>query len=89
MLVEARRQVSRAVGLFSGVDFPVDATMVGARLFNERRGQIVTPVYGAVTTGSLWKFLSLVENALAVDPPEYAISDPGTVVGTLVAMLRA
>lgn len=133
VLVEVRRQVGRSVGLFSGVDFPVDAaqgltgvcdflvsrgpgqlvyqapvlllveakrddlrlglgqcmaTMVGAQLYNERRGQVVTPVYGVVTTGSLWKFLSLVGTTLAVDPTEYAITAPGLVVGTLVAMVR-
>ena len=134
VLVEARRQVARTVGIFSGVDFPVDAslglnglcdflislgpgqlvyqvpvltmveakrddlklglgqcmaTMVGAQLFNERRNQVVTPVYGVVTTGSLWKFLSLAGSTLAVDPTEYAISGLNEVVGTLVAMLRA
>ena len=134
VLVEARRQVNRGVGIFSGVDFPVDpalglngvcdflisrgpgqliyqapvlalveakrddirlglgqcmATMVGARIYNKRHDKIVSPVYGVVTTGSLWKFLSLVGDTLAVDPTEYAISDLAGVVGTLVAMLRA
>ena len=133
VLVEARRQVNRTVGIFSGVDFPVDttlglnglcdflisrgpgqliyqapilalveakrddirlglgqcmATMVGAQIYNERHNKNISSIYGVVTTGSLWKFLSLAGTTLAVDPTEYAIADLAGVVGTLVAMLR-
>ncbi|MFQ4137773.1 hypothetical protein PGN35_015765 [Nodosilinea sp. PGN35] len=35
------------------------AAMVAARIFNEREGQPLPQIYGAVTTGNQWKFLRL------------------------------
>ncbi|MEO0868390.1 MAG: hypothetical protein AAFY17_08065, partial [Cyanobacteria bacterium J06642_11] len=35
------------------------ATMIAARLFNEREGQPCDSLYGVVTTGTDWKFLKL------------------------------
>ena len=81
-LVEAKRDDIR-LGLGQCM-----ATMVGAQVYNEKHHQNITPIYGVVTTGSIWKFLSLVGTTLAVDPTEYAISHLSDVVGTLVAMLR-
>jgi hypothetical protein len=65
------------------------AEMVAAQLFNQRRGEQVSVVYGVVTTGNNWKFLRLSGKIAAVDRAEYHISDVGRVVGTLIAMLKA
>src|SRR5206468_9488588 len=35
------------------------AQMVGVRVFNERAGQPALRVFGCVTTGEVWQFLSL------------------------------
>jgi hypothetical protein len=35
------------------------AAMIAAQLFNDREGSIVATVYGAVTTGTNWRFLRL------------------------------
>lgn len=40
------------------------AEMIAARMFNEREGNTVSTIYGAVTTGNLWKFLQLRDRIL-------------------------
>ena len=82
MVVEAKNDNLKA-GLAQCI-----AEMVAARLFNERRGRELPRVYGVVTTGSLWKFLSLEAGTVRLDPAEYHISDLSRVVGTLVGMLQ-
>lgn len=63
------------------------AEMVAAQQFNQQRNAIHT-VYGAVTTGNLWKFLRLLKTVVSVDSTEYHISQVERVVGMLVTMLR-
>jgi len=65
------------------------AEMVGVREFNKQRGRELPRVYGVVTTGSAWKFLSLENDVVKVDPREYPISELGRVVGILVSMMTA
>jgi hypothetical protein len=64
------------------------AEMVAARLFNERKGRNIPRVHGVVTTGSLWKFMTLQGGVVSLDLREYAISEVGRVVGILVNMIR-
>jgi hypothetical protein len=64
------------------------AEMVGARLFNERKGRDIPCVHGVVTTGSLWKFMSFAGDVVSLDLREYPISELGRVVGILVSMVR-
>jgi hypothetical protein len=45
----------------------------------------VAPVYGAVTTGNLWKFLRLITTVVSVNSTEYHISQVERVVGMLVS----
>jgi hypothetical protein len=47
------------------------AEMVAARMFNERTGEGPATIHGAVTTGSIWKFLKLDGGTVYVDRPEY------------------
>ena len=61
------------------------AEMFAARLFNEREKNVVTPVHGAVTTGSAWKFLKLVDGTVYVDLKEYYISNVGKILGILLS----
>ena len=64
------------------------AEMIAAKLFNEKRNNKVATIYGAVTTGSLWKFLRLMGNEVVIDVEEYHINQPGRIVGNLVSMLK-
>jgi hypothetical protein len=63
------------------------AEMVAARIFNEREGTAVDTLYGVVTTGTNWKFLSLTGQTLAIDLNEYSIAQPEKILGILVAMV--
>lgn len=64
------------------------AEMVAARIFNERRGQPISTVFGVVTTGNIWKFLRLHENTAFVDVTEYHIKEVERVLGILLSMVR-
>jgi len=47
------------------------AAMLAARVFNAQEGQPIAMVYGAVTSGSVWKFLQLVDNTIYIDLEDY------------------
>jgi len=64
------------------------AEMVASQRFNRERDNPVHSVFGAVTTGSIWKFLRLTESIVSVDKTEYHISQVERIVGILVEMLR-
>ena len=64
------------------------AEMFAARLFNEREKNVVDPVYGAVTTGSAWKFLKLVDGTVYIDLKEYHISNAGKILGILLSTVQ-
>lgn len=49
------------------------AGMVAAQLFNQREGQPIEAIYGAVTTGEIWKFLKLVNTTVSIDLTDYYI----------------
>lgn len=63
------------------------AEMVGAKTFNERSGDAIDTVYGAVTTGTMWRFMSLSGNTLTIDFNEYSINDIAKILGILAWML--
>lgn len=62
------------------------AEMVAAQIFNQREGNAIPVVYGAVTTGTLWKFLSLSERTVTIDMDDYSISQVERILGILVTM---
>jgi hypothetical protein len=64
------------------------AAMVGARTFNEREGLSTTVIHGAVTTGSIWKFLKLEGDCAFVDLPEYYLIQVGKILGILLSVAR-
>jgi hypothetical protein len=55
--------------------------MLGAQIFNQQEGNQISSVYGAVTTGTVWRFLRLSDRLLNVDNKEYYISDVGKILG--------
>jgi hypothetical protein len=60
------------------------ATLVASQRFNVREGNQLPAVYGAVTTGNMWRFLKLQEQTLYIDRPEYYIDGIGTILAILV-----
>ena len=64
------------------------AEMVAAQLFNEREENDVETIYGVVTTGSAWKFMTLTHNKMVfIDKKEYHIESIHKIMGILRAMV--
>ncbi len=59
------------------------AEMVAAQLFNERGGNKIKAIYGAVTIGTIWQFLKLEGNVVSIDLSEYYIKDIKRILGIL------
>jgi hypothetical protein len=64
------------------------AAMLAARLFNEREGKSLEQIYGAVTTGNQWKFLSLEGNTAYIDLKDYYIDQVDSIMGILVGLVQ-
>lgn len=64
------------------------AEMLAAQRFNERRGLSLPRIYGVVTSGSAWKFMSLQGTTVTVDEAEYHIEQLDRILGILVFMVR-
>jgi hypothetical protein len=59
------------------------AGMVGAQRFNQRNNTPANPIYGCVTTGSVWKFLRLDGTIITFDLIEYLLSQADKLLGIL------
>jgi hypothetical protein len=81
-IVEAKRE-----DITSGLGQCV-AAMVGVRTFNEREGLAATVIHGAVTTGSIWRFLKLQGDRVFIDFPEYYLHQVGKILSILPAVAR-
>ncbi|MGD1704145.1 hypothetical protein [Dapis sp. BLCC M229] len=45
------------------------AEMVAAQIFNQRQGNNISKIYGAITTGTVWQFLELEGETVVLDLP--------------------
>ncbi|MEH2441981.1 hypothetical protein [Nostoc sp.] len=63
------------------------AEMIAAQLFNERGGNKVKAIYGAVTIGTIWQFLKLEGNVVSIDLSEYYIQDIKKILGILYSAI--
>ena len=63
------------------------AEMLGAKMFNEKKGNNVACVYGVITTGSIWKFMKLVNNTAYIDGDEYYLNNLEKIMGILFFMV--
>ncbi|MEO1124983.1 MAG: hypothetical protein AAFX95_12955 [Cyanobacteria bacterium J06639_16] len=65
------------------------ATMVAAQYFNQQSDSCIDQVYGVVTSGTAWKFLTLKQTQLCIDATEYYIKDEvGKILEILIQPLR-
>ena len=64
------------------------ASMLGAQLFNHRSGNPVKVIYGAVTTGTNWKFLTLEEKIVRIDAGEYYVKEVDKILGIILQPFR-
>jgi hypothetical protein len=59
------------------------AEMVAAQLFNTEEKRDIDVIYGAVTTGSNWKFMTLTHQEVFIDLNEYYIDNINKILGIL------
>jgi hypothetical protein len=65
------------------------ASMVAAQLFNQQSGNNIDVIYGAVTTGTAWRFLTLKDQVVSIDAIEYYIKEVDKILGILIQPIRA
>ena len=64
------------------------AEMIAARIFNEQHNTQLPNIYGVVTTGHVWKFMTLNEDKILIDKVDYFINTPDKIMGILAAMVQ-
>jgi len=64
------------------------AQMVAAQIFNARKGRENQVVYGAVSTGTNWKFMVLENHVVKIDLTEYFITQLNQILGILAEPFR-
>jgi len=65
------------------------AEMLAAQIFNQNEGNEIPVIYGAVTTGTNWKFLRLTGQAIEIDLLEYFINNVGKILGILASGIKS
>lgn len=64
------------------------AEMFAASIFNEREKNEIPAIYGAVTSGSIWKFLRLKNQVIEIGLIEYYITDMNKILGILASVIN-
>jgi hypothetical protein len=77
-IVEAKRE-----DIIGGLGQCV-AAMVAAQQFNENKGQSVPKLYGAVTSGTNWRFLILEGTSVLIDSQEHYVNQIDRILGILL-----
>lgn len=63
--------------------------MVAAQYFNQQNESGIDQVYGVVTSGTAWKFLTLKQTQLCIDATEYYLKDEvDKILAILIQPLR-
>ena len=60
------------------------AAMLAAQLFNQQEDNETRTIYGAVTTGDIWKFIRLTGDRLFIDLSNFYIKDVDKILGCLL-----
>ncbi len=63
------------------------AQMLGAKIYNEKKGTPLETIYGCVTTGDDWLFLRLTGNALFIDTRKYYLGQIGELLAAFQHIL--
>ena len=63
--------------------------MVAAQIFNQRNGEEIESIYGAVTTGTDWKFLKLTDKTIWIDKRDYFINEVSQSLGILTTPFKS
>ncbi|WP_317619344.1 hypothetical protein [Laspinema sp. D2d] len=63
------------------------AEMLAAQLFNKQEGTQISTIYGAVTSGTVWRFLKLEGQMVYIDRVEYYLSEVAKILGILLSAI--
>ncbi|MBD2447641.1 hypothetical protein H6G76_10740 [Nostoc sp. FACHB-152] len=63
------------------------AEMIAAQVFNEKSGNTIKAIYGAVTIGTIWQFMKLEGKVVSIDLSEYYIKDIKRILGILYSAI--
>ncbi len=64
------------------------AQLLGARLFNEKKGPAPEFLYGCVTTGDEWLFMRLAGDELVIDTRKYYLVEIGELLALFVSIIN-
>ncbi len=64
------------------------AEMVAAQKFNEAKGKAIAKLYGAVSSGTQWRFLKLSGQTVTIDLMDYPLPPVDQILGFLVWMVK-
>jgi hypothetical protein len=64
------------------------AAMVAAQIFNQQTERRIPTIYGAITTGTNWKFITLCDRLINIDVDEYYINQIEIILGILLQSLQ-
>lgn len=65
------------------------SAMYAADLFNKNEKNPIHSVFGAITTGTIWKFIKLHENRAYIDRDEYYLNDIEFIMGILLSIVAS
>lgn len=64
------------------------AAMIATQLFNNKAQNEIKTIYGAVTSGTVWRFITLEESNVFIDSTEYYVDRVGKILGILLRPLN-
>ena len=64
------------------------AEMLAAQIFNQNKGNMISSIYGVVTTGSVWRFLKLENQSVIIDLNEVYLNPIDKLLGILTGILE-
>ena len=59
------------------------AQMIGAKIFNQNKGNDIEIIFGCVTTGEAWQFLKLDHDTILLERNRYYLDNVGQILGML------
>jgi hypothetical protein len=65
------------------------AEMIAAQRFNLEAGREPAPVYGCISSGTLWRFLRLTDQQVEIDVENYLLTPIDRLLGRLIWMAQA
>ena len=63
--------------------------MLAAKIFNQRQGIDIPVIYGVVTSGTAWRFLTLKESYVCIDLMEYYINQVDVILAILLKPIQS